>query len=158
MAQAVTTLLLASSIAIGSFAHAATPQDEASEARAAIERANAEFSRAFAASDIKALAEMYTADAILFPPDSEMIRGNEAIGGFWKTAREGGITAATLTTIDVERSGETAYETGTVALTIEPQGKPASKAVEKYLVVWKRDAAGTWKLHRDIWNSLGPKK
>jgi len=128
------------------------------EARAAIEAANAKFSEAFARGDAKALAAMYTPDAIAFPPDSEMIRGNEAIGSFWKTTRDNGVQSATLTTEDVGRSGDVAYEVGKVSLTIQPAGKEPTTAAAKYVVVWKRQADGSWKLHRDIWNGLPPKQ
>jgi len=97
---------------------------------------------------------MYTSDAIAFPPDSEMIRGNEAIGEFWKATRDSGVQSAALTTVDVERSGNVAYEVGKVSLTIQPAGKEPTTAVAKYVVVWKRQTDGAWKLHRDIWNSV----
>jgi uncharacterized protein (TIGR02246 family) len=129
-----------------------------SEARAAIEEANTKFSEAFGRGDSKALAGMYTSDAIAFPPDREMIRGNEAIGEFWKTTRNSGVKTATLTTLDVERNGDVAYEVGRVSLTIQPEGKEPTTAAAKYVVVWKRQADGSWKLHRDIWNSLPSKK
>lgn len=128
------------------------------EAQAAIEAANAKFSEAFARGDGKALAAMYTSDAIVFPPDSEMIRGNEAIGEFWKATRQSGVQSALLTTDDVGRSGDVAYEAGKVTLTIQPAGKEPTKAAAKYVVVWKRQPDGSWKLHRDIWNSLPAKK
>lgn len=141
---------------IGSTAAAASKEQGGTvdEARAAIEAANAEFSQAFARGDAKALAAMYTSDAILFPPDSDMIRGNEAIGEFWKATRDGGVQSAALTTIDVGRSGDVAYEAGKVSLTIQATGKKPTTAVAKYVVVWKRQGDGSWKLHRDIWNSL----
>lgn len=135
------------------------PNDEGvREARVAIEAANAKFSQAFARGDAKALAAMYTSDAIAFPPDSEMIRGNEAIGAFWKATRDGGVQSATLTTDDVGRSGDIAYEVGKVSLTIRPVGNEPTTAVAKYVVVWKRQPDGSWKLHRDIWNSLPANK
>ena len=124
------------------------------EARAAIEAANARFSEAFARGDANALSAMYTSDAIAFPPDSEMIRGNEAIGEFWKATRDSGVRGAALTTVEVGRSGDFAYEVGKVSLTIQPAGEEPTTAVAKYVVVWKRQADGSWKLHRDIWNSL----
>ena len=128
------------------------------EARAAIEAANAQFSDAFARGDAKALAAMYTSDAIAFPPDGDMVHGNEAIGEFWKATRDSGVQTAALTTIDVGRSGDVAYEVGKVSLTIQPAGKELTTAVAKYVVVWKRQADGSWKLHRDIWNSVPSKK
>ena len=128
------------------------------EARAAIEAANAQFSDAFARGDAKALAAMYTSDAIAFPPDSDMVHGSEAIGEFWKATRDSGVQTAALTTVDVGRSGDVAYEVGKVSLTIQPAGKELTTAVAKYVVVWKRQADGSWKLHRDIWNSVPAKK
>jgi uncharacterized protein (TIGR02246 family) len=139
-------------------ARAAGDVGSAEEARAAIEAANAKFSEAFARGDTPALAVMYTTDAIVFPPDSEMVRGRVAIGEFWKGARDNGVQSATLTTIDVGRSGDVAYETGKVTLKVQPAGKEATTVVEKYLVVWKRQPDGSWQLHRDIWNNLPPAK
>ena len=129
-----------------------------SEARAAIEAANASFSEAFARGDAKALSAMYTPDAIVFPPDHEMIRGNQAIGEFWKATRDGGVQSASLTTIDVGRSGDLAYEVGKVILKIQPAGKEPTTTAAKYVVVWTRQPDGSWKLHRDIWNSVPPKE
>jgi uncharacterized protein (TIGR02246 family) len=153
-------VLLASMVILLSPAHAGSkPQDAGvREARAAIDAANASFSRAFERGDAKALAGMYTPDAIAFPPDSDMIRGNEAIAKFWKATRDGGVKSAALTTIDVGRSGDVAYEVGRVSLTIQPEGKELTTAAAKYVVVWKRLADGSWRMHRDIWNSLPANK
>src|SRR6185369_78418 len=129
-------------------------EDPAAEARTAIEAANAKFSEVFARGDGTALSAMYTADAFLFPPGEEIVRGNLAIGQFWKKTHESGVASAKLTTTDVERSGDIAFETGTVELVVRAQGKPDTSARAKNLVVWKRQSDGTWKLHRDIWNDL----
>jgi uncharacterized protein (TIGR02246 family) len=152
--------LFALIVAICSAAYAGSKGDDEGvrEARAAIDAANAKFSEAFARGDAKALAAMYTSDAIAFPPDRDMIRGNEAIGEFWKATRDSGVQSAALTTVDVGKSGDVAYEVGNVSLTIQPAGKEPTTAVAKYVVVWKRQADGSWKLHRDIWNSLPAKK
>jgi len=156
MMSTQTAVLFALIVASSSTAYAGSQGDDQSvrEAQAAIEAANARFSEAFARGDAKALSAMYTSDAIAFPPDSEMIRGNEAIGEFWKATRDSGVRGAALTTIEVGRSGDVAYEVGKVSLTIQPAGKEPTTAVAKYVVVWKRQADGSWKLHRDIWNSL----
>ena len=151
-----TAVLFALIVASSSTAYAGSQGDDQSvrEAQAAIEAANAKFSEAFARGDAKALSAMYTSDAIAFPPDSEMIRGNGAIGEFWKATRDGGVQSAALTTIDVDRTGDVAYEVGKGSLTIQSAGKEPTTAMAKYVVVWKRQVDGSWKLHRDIWNSL----
>jgi ketosteroid isomerase-like protein len=149
-------VVLVGLIAISSTACAgSTANDQGIQgARAAIEAANAKFSEAFARGDANALSAMYTSDAIAFPPDSEMIRGSGAIGEFWKAQRDGGVQSAALTTIDVGMSGDVAYEVGNVSLMIQSSGREPTPAMAKYVVVWKRQVDGSWKLHRDIWNSL----
>jgi uncharacterized protein (TIGR02246 family) len=153
----LTRIVAVVALAVGIVAPARAKDDGVEKVRAAIEAANARFSDAFARGDTKALATMYTTDAIAFPPDSEMIRGNEAIAQFWKTTRDGGVQKAALTTIDVGRSGDVAHETGKVLLTIQPAGREPTSAAAKYVVVWKQQADGSWKMHRDIWNDLPAK-
>jgi ketosteroid isomerase-like protein len=58
--------------------------------------------------------------------------------------------------VNVGGSGDTAYEIGKYTLKIQPAGQEAMTDSGKYLVVWKRQAEGTWKLHVDIWNSSMP--
>jgi uncharacterized protein (TIGR02246 family) len=113
------------------------------EARVAIEAANAKFSEAFARGDAQALAAMYTSDAIVLPPESEMIRGNKAIGGFWKATKENGVQAATLTTLEVSRSGDIAYEVGS-----RSDHSPSAKGADHVdsQVCGDLEAAGRWHL------------
>ena len=154
----VVLLALIAAISATAYAGSHEKDEDVREARAAIEAANAKFSEAFALGDAKALAALYTKDAIVFPPDSEAIRGNEAIGKFWKATRDSGVQSAVLTTDDVGRSGDVAYEAGKVSLTIQPEGKEPMTAMAKYVVVWMRQPDGAWKMHRDIWNNLPAKK
>lgn len=156
--RSVLVLALIAAISPAAFAGESVEDAGVREARAAIEAANSKFSEAFARGDARSLAALYTPDAIVFPPDSEMIRGNDAIGKFWVTARDGGVQSATLTTVDVGRSGDVAFEAGTVSLVVQPAGAAPSTVTDKYVVVWKRQPDGAWKLHRDIWNSLPGKK
>jgi uncharacterized protein (TIGR02246 family) len=136
----------------------AAPADGGAKARAAVEAQNAKLSAAYGSADFKAVAALYTADAQLLPPDGDVIQGKDAIEAFWKATYESGVTGAKLTTLDVGRSGDLAYETGTALLTIQPKGKEPTTATLKYLVVWKKLPEQGWKLHRDIWNALPAKK
>lgn len=115
-------------------------------ARAAIEAANEELSAALAADDAQAIAELYTEDAWLMPPGTEILKGREAIRGFWRQAIEGGLEELSLETLSVERAGNLAAETGRARM-VQSGGGGRSH----YVVVWKQ-VDGAWKLHRDIWN------
>jgi ketosteroid isomerase-like protein len=78
--------------------------------------------------------------------------GRKRSRSFGKASSPPGVKGATLTTLDVDGQGETAYEVGKYALTGEG-GKVLDNG--KYIVVWKREQ-GKWRLHRDIWNSSMP--
>ncbi|HET9263878.1 MAG TPA: SgcJ/EcaC family oxidoreductase [Vicinamibacterales bacterium] len=119
-----------------------------SDVRSQIEAGNREFMAAFAKRDAAAVAALYTDGGQLLPPNSEVVRGHEAIREFWQGAMTRGLTGATLETVDVDASGETAVEVGRYRLT----AGDAEADHGKYIVVWK-NVDGRWKLHRDIWNT-----
>jgi len=132
------------------FAQAAKPDP----VRAAIEKQNAAFSAAFARGDVAAVAAAYAEDAIAFPPDADLVRGRAAIQSMWQSLRDAGAKSLALTTVDVHSSGSLAAETGTAVLKIQPPNAAEQSQTVKYVVVWKKGTDGSWKIYRDIWNSL----
>ena len=123
-----------------------------SDIREVIEEGNQQWSIAFSTGDSAALAAMYTPNAQLFPMHSEVVSGREAIQQFWQGVMASGVKGATLTTLEVDEQGDTAYEVGKYELRGE-----GHKVLDhgKYVVIWKREQ-GQWRLHRDIWNSNLP--
>ena len=119
---------------------------------AEIRSADDQFSAAFAAQDAAALADLYTAQAQLMPPNSDFIVGREAIQTFWQGVMDGGVTGMTLTIDEVTGSDSMAVETGRYELSIA-DGSTIDDG--KYIVWWQRTPAG-WRLYRDIWNSSRP--
>ena len=101
---------------------------------------------------IAKLDSVYTEDAVILPPDSQIIRGRENIKQFWsKVILEAGLSDAPLITVEAEMLGDAAYEIGTAQLTFVGQSGTSQISV-KYVVIWKQEANGSWKWHRDIWN------
>ncbi len=125
------------------------------QVRQAIAEGNAKFGEAVRKGDGAAIGALYTDDATLMPPDSDMIKGRGGIEAFWKGGLQMGIKEAVLTSVDVSGGGDFAYEIGRFALKIQPEGQQPIDQNGKYVVVWKKAADGAWKLHVDIWNS-GP--
>ena len=122
--------------------------------RADIETVNREIGKAFSRGDAAAIAACYTDDAVVMPPNSQMIKGREAIEEFWKGAMGMGVRSIQLDTLDVQSGTDLAYEIGNATMIIQPQGGKAATDTVKYVVVWKRQPDGSWKLAADIWNSL----
>jgi ketosteroid isomerase-like protein len=115
-----------------------------------IAAANKRFGDLVEKRDFAGLAACYTDDAQLLPPGSPVVTGRAAIGPFWQAAVAAlGVRAATLTTRELEVHGDTANEVGEGLLKTS-----GGDAKVKYLVIWKREADGIWKMHRDIWNDM----
>ncbi len=140
--------------------YAAPPEEkmDVEKVRKAIEESNLKFGEAARQGDAAALAALYTEDATLLPPNSEMIKGREGIEAVWSGVIQMGAKDVVLTTVDVYGSGDLAYEVGNYVLTIQPEGQEPIEDKGKYVVVWKQVADGSWKMHVDIWNSSLPKQ
>ena len=110
-----------------------------------MKQTNQIFEDIIARGDFARLDRIYTRDAQILPPGSEMMEGLEAIRAFWKGA---GLKSAQLRPMEVQVLGETASEVaeGTIT-TAEGTSVPI-----KYVVLWKQED-GVWKWHRDIWNA-----
>ena len=132
------------------------PVMDLSQVRQEIGEVNVKFGEAVRLGDAAALASLYTEDAKLLPPNSEMIEGREGIKAFWGGGLQMGIKDAILTTVEVFGMGDLVCEIGNYDLTIQPEGMDAIKDNGKFLVVWKKAMDGTWKLHVDIWNTSMP--
>jgi uncharacterized protein (TIGR02246 family) len=72
--------------------------------KAQIEAVNAKWVELFNKGDFEGIAQLYTADAIAFPPGSAMVRGKAAIGAMWKGMAEQAGNPK-LTTLEVKRLG-----------------------------------------------------
>ena len=117
--------------------------------RQEIEQRVREFEAAFNRRDAAALAAMYTEDARLLPPGSEMASGRQAIQQFWQGAFDMGVTGGELRPQQIEARDDLAYEMSTATLRM---GDAGTQAV-KYVVIWKRQTDGAWQMTVDIWNA-----
>ena len=144
------TAILAGTLAL-SGAHMLSAQ-AGGAVKAAIDASNKKFGAAIAAGDAKAVGAIYTDDATVMPPNSEAVKGRQAIEGLFGMLVTAGVKGAVLTAQEVEVHGETATEVGTYSIQ-DATGKEIDRG--KYVATWKR-VKGQWKMHRDIWNSNLP--
>ena len=104
----------------------------------------------FEAGKATELVAHYTEDGQLFPPNSDVIRGREAIAQFWQNMMNIGIKRIDLRTVEVEGCyGKTATEIG-----MYMAFDNADVLIDRgnYLIIWKQ-VDDAWQLHRDMWNS-----
>ncbi len=119
------------------------------KAREAIAEGYKAFELAFYRGDADTISRMYTEDAELLIPEAPIVSGREAIAQVWKIIVGPGGNTVSVNTGEVQESGEWAYEVGGFRASA-PDGNVLNAG--KYIVIWKRQSAGEWKIHRDIFN------
>ena len=125
--------------------------NDASKVEAFIKSEGSKFNEEMQRGDSNALAAHYASDAVVMPPNSEIVKGKDVIG-VWGGAVRMGVKGFKLNTSDVTGGGDIYSETGTFEMT-GADNKTMDKG--KYITVWKNDK-GSWKIYRDIWNTSMP--
>ncbi len=150
----VSVLVLVLAVVVSQAAFAQTSKGGLSRAQA--DKMSATFISAFEKGDVATVGSLYADDALMFPPDSDIVKGRSAIEAFWKATKDAGAKSIELEILDLQSSGNLAIETGTGAIHMQPANQAESIEKAKYVVVWKRQKDGSWKIIRDIWNGMAP--
>jgi uncharacterized protein (TIGR02246 family) len=128
------------------------PPPDPAAIRATIEATEKSWSAAYLKADAAAIAALYTEDAASIPPSGELNRGREAIAKQNQAAFDTvNVTAREDITEEVTLAGDYAIEVGhfSWAGTSKKTSKPL-KGQGRYVVVWRKDPDGTWRLFRDM--------
>ena len=129
--------------------------DEA-QIRQSIDKANVQYCEVVKKGDISGILEIYTDDATIIPPGGEMLKGRDDIQKVYEGLLKGGLKEIKMITLEVGGLGDMVYEIGKTRVLIQPEGMEAFSDSSKYMVIWKRQDDGTWKVYADIWNLFGP--
>jgi ketosteroid isomerase-like protein len=132
---------------------------------AKIETLTAQFTQALRSRDLAAVGNMYTNDAVMCPPSSNIITGRGNIQSFW--AQNGIIENLHFDTMSIKPLGENAMRVvGTLTLQLRSAqnagrlaaGVPQPREVSaKYVFVWQK-IGDEWKIESSIWNRIGPER
>jgi len=131
------------------------PPDSRAVDEAAIRDTDDAWLEAIAAKEVGAIASFYDENASLFAPNAPIVTGREAIRSTLSQlfSSPGFVFTPRTTKVEVARSGDLAYAQGVYDLTIHnPKGVPTADR-GKFVVVWKKQADGSWKAVADIFNS-----
>jgi ketosteroid isomerase-like protein len=120
--------------------------------KAAIAASNKMYGESLAKNDSATFIGSYTADAVLMPPNMPAMSGSAGIAAFFRASYNMGMRGLEITTTELIGGADGVSEIGTFALK-DGAGNTLDKG--KFIVVWKNDN-GTWKMHRDIFNSDAP--
>jgi hemoglobin len=123
---------------------AAAAAAQSKQVEAAIRANAAEFEKAVAAKDIDKIAAFYAEDAVFQSHNQPAVTGAPAIRAMFQGMLSAGVGDLKLEVLAVESSGNLAYERGRYSF-----NSPGGKDEGKYLVVWRKEKKGGWKIAVD---------
>ena len=126
--------------------------------RSHIEEQNKKWMQFYNAKDADSIANLFTEEAIVMPPNIKVAKGKKAILNSILDEFRAGATDLVLKTFNVYGSGSLAYEIGQYSLNIKDGDKIENSDQGKYIVVWELSPDGYYKVKVDIWNSDLPIK
>jgi uncharacterized protein (TIGR02246 family) len=123
---------------------------------AAIRAIADDYVKASLAGDAKAIAALYTEDAVEMPPNAPAVKGRVAIEQYYaKVLKSAKLSVFTLNHLETRAVGDTGYDVGTYQQTVTPTGGAAMDDTGKYAVILKR-SGGAWRVAYAIYNSDRP--
>lgn len=102
-------------------------------------------------NDWAALADLFTPDAIMMPPNGPSVQGRDAIEA-WEREYETGFRIA-FQLLDIDGSGDVAYVSGKSCVFIPDESGVYGVDVGKFLEVRRRQSSGEWLIVADVFNS-----
>jgi uncharacterized protein (TIGR02246 family) len=130
-------------------AAAAAPAGNSAADEAAIRTLDSAWNKSAVDKNADQMASYYATDGVLMAPGEAMIKGRDAI----KAAVTGMFGspgfALTFSPDQVTAKGDLAYEIGGYKITTSDKAGKLQTSTGKYVVVWARQADGSWKVAVD---------
>ncbi len=147
-------LALATWIGLAGCASQKAP-DQAS-ATAAINDIWKEYSASLNAGDIDRWVALWTEDGVQMPPDESAVVGKDRIRARNQAVADRFKFDIGITNEEVHTAGDWAFSRGTYKATLTPKAGGKQIPIDgKYMTILARQGDGSWKIHRDIFNSNG---
>lgn len=129
------------------------PPSLSDEDRSALQRFADEDCRIVMGADWDALAAEYAEDAVRMPPNAPPIRGRTAIRSSLNQVPP--ITECQFQSQQLDGNAHLAFMRASYSMTLSPPSADPIRDAGKILIVFKKQAGGTWVRVVDAWNSDG---
>jgi uncharacterized protein (TIGR02246 family) len=124
------------------------------EDKAAIREQSRKYVETSLARDFSRWVQLATPDTVFMPPGAPRQEGRDKLLEWANELPH--TTELTVTPVDIEGRGDLAYARGTFTFAFIPPGAEPVSMKGNYIEIWKKQANGSWLIHRDIWNSDQP--
>ena len=116
-----------------------------------------QFSSALNSGDLDVWLSLWTDDGVQMPDGEPAVVGKQRIRERMKNVFDQFNLNMVITNKEAASAGELAYARGTYKFTVTPKaGGQAAVFDGKYMTIFEKQPDGSWKIHRDIFNSNVP--
>ncbi len=113
---------------------------------------NSQLTKEFTSGSTARLAELYTNNAVMLPPSSEILTSNESIKAYWDALKKAGIKKYSIYPVDLNIKGNRAYTSGLWEATrVTAEGSTVNLNGNISNVLEKQED-GSWKITVQSWN------
>lgn len=141
------SLFLISILSLGSGITSAAALD-----RADVEKMESLWSSSFSEDNTGRLMSLYSEDAVMFPPSSEILEGKPKIVAYLEGLKKVGVTKYDISSVDLNVEGNMAYETGLWEATRVDDDGNVIKLDGNITNVLEKQNDGSWKIKLQSWN------
>ena len=128
------------------------------KARVHIDKQNKKYMEFYNNGDASGVAELHSDDALVMPPNIDMVKGKSSIKKVISDGISAGATDLAFTTINMYGNEEFVTEVGRYSLNVKNEGEIVMSDSGKYVVLWEQVSNNNWLMKADIWNSDLPIK
>ena len=99
-----------------------------------------------------AIVKLYTDNAVVMPPSSEILTGQAAIKQYWDGLRKAGFYEYNIYNVAISTEGDTAYQTGLWQAVRKDTAGNIIRLEGNISNVLAKQKDGTWKIKMQSWN------
>jgi len=135
-------------------------QDRATDQ--ALKAVYARFSQAYKEADAEKVANLYTEDAYYLQPNSEVIQGRDSVLALFQRMldpirqQQKPGPAIYFDILERKMSGSLGWDVGYYRIGPPGADSASSKRGGKFIVLWRKDRDGQWRIHADGYSGLTP--
>ncbi|MBL1141196.1 MAG: SnoaL-like domain-containing protein [Proteobacteria bacterium] len=117
-----------------------------------IENFNNVWAKSFDEGNTKGLMGLYTENAVVFPPSSEILKGRGEIQDYLDSLKKVGVEKYSISNIDTDIKENTIYETALWEATRMDAAGNVIKMEGNISNVFEKQEDGSWKIKFQSWN------
>lgn len=146
--KTIKSLLLISALSLASTYVASTTEESVD-----VDQLNSKWMTSFDKGNTEALMSLYTENAIVFPPSSEILEGQAAIVAYLEGLKKIGVTEYSISNVDMDIKGDIAYQTALWETTrVDINGTTIFNFEGNITSVLEKQKNGSWKIKLQSWN------